>query len=77
MKHFVQEAKSASSLNYPNILTIHEIEQTDSVHFIATEFIAGHTCLNICKVRIDEVIRQTLRGRRRARAREFDYRGTA
>src|SRR6266851_3031871 len=34
MKRFVQEAKSASALNHPNIITIHEIEQTDSVQFI-------------------------------------------
>src|SRR5881296_275041 len=43
MKRFVQEAKSASALNHPNIITIHEIDQTDSVHFIATEFIDGET----------------------------------
>src|SRR5438270_10250100 len=43
MKRFVQEAKAASALNHPNILTIHEIDQTDSGHFIATEFIDGET----------------------------------
>ncbi|HLE63975.1 MAG TPA: serine/threonine-protein kinase [Pyrinomonadaceae bacterium] len=43
MQRFVQEAKSASALNHPNIITIHEIDQTDSVHFIATEFIDGDT----------------------------------
>ncbi len=43
MKRFVQEAKTASALNHPNILTIHEIEQIDSVNFIATEFIDGET----------------------------------
>jgi serine/threonine protein kinase len=30
-------------LNHPNIITIHEIDQTGSVHFIATEFIDGET----------------------------------
>jgi serine/threonine protein kinase/tetratricopeptide (TPR) repeat protein len=43
MKRFVQEAKAASALNHPNIITIHEIDQSDSVHFIATEFIDGDT----------------------------------
>src|SRR5712691_9353420 len=43
MRRFVQEAKTASALNHPNIITIHEIDQTDSVHFIATEFIDGET----------------------------------
>src|SRR5881296_2881033 len=43
MKRFVQEAKTASALNHPNIITIHEIDQSDSSHFIATEFIDGQT----------------------------------
>src|SRR2546425_10195087 len=43
MRRFVQEAKAASALNHPNIITIHEIDQTDSGHFIATEFIDGQT----------------------------------
>src|SRR6266404_5722184 len=43
MKRFVQEAKSASALNHPNIITIYEIEQIDSLHFIAIEFIEGET----------------------------------
>jgi predicted ATPase/serine/threonine protein kinase len=43
MRRFIQEAKTTSALNHPNILTVHEIGQTDSVHFIATEFIDGIT----------------------------------
>ncbi len=43
MRRFVQEAQAASALNHPNIITIHEIDQTDSGHFIATEFIDGQT----------------------------------
>jgi serine/threonine protein kinase/Tfp pilus assembly protein PilF len=43
MRRFVQEAKAASALNHPNILTIYEIDQADSIHFIATEFIDGET----------------------------------
>src|SRR2546423_6674542 len=43
MRRFVQEAKAASALNQPNIITIHEIDETDSINFIATEFIDGET----------------------------------
>jgi TolB-like protein/tRNA A-37 threonylcarbamoyl transferase component Bud32 len=43
MRRFVQEAKAASGLNHPNIITIYEIDQTDSTPFIVTEFIEGST----------------------------------
>ena len=43
MRRFTQEAKAAAALNHPNIATIHEIGEGDSVNFIALEFIDGVT----------------------------------
>jgi serine/threonine protein kinase/tetratricopeptide (TPR) repeat protein len=43
LQRFIQEAKAASALNHPHILTIHEIGTAGSLHFIATEFIDGDT----------------------------------
>ncbi len=43
VRRFIQEAKAVSALNHPNILTIYEIDEIDSEHFIATEFIDGET----------------------------------
>jgi len=41
LSRFEREAYAASSLNHPNILTIHEIGQQDGNHFMATEYIDG------------------------------------
>ncbi len=59
LQRFVQEAKSASALNHPNILTVYEIGQTDSTHFIATEYIEGETLrhhLSDARMTLSEVL---------------------
>ncbi len=43
LRRFILEAEAASSLNHPNILTIHEIGHVQDVHYIATEFVDGET----------------------------------
>jgi len=43
LRRFEQEAKAASALNHPNILTIFEFGSVDETHFLAAEYVNGVT----------------------------------
>jgi serine/threonine protein kinase/Tfp pilus assembly protein PilF len=53
-----REARAASALNHPNIITIHDVGEIDSINFMTTEFVEGetlrerisHTPMNISEV---------------------------
>jgi serine/threonine protein kinase/TolB-like protein len=43
VSRFEKEARAASALNHPNIVTIHEVGHFNNARFIVTEFVEGHT----------------------------------
>ncbi|HEX6126605.1 MAG TPA: bifunctional serine/threonine-protein kinase/formylglycine-generating enzyme family protein [Pyrinomonadaceae bacterium] len=49
IRRFIQEAKAASALNHPNILTIFEIGEIEGSHYIVSEYIEGRTLRDLMK----------------------------
>jgi len=47
LRRFEQEARAASSLNHPNIVTIHDIDEHEGIRYIAMEYVEGKTLREI------------------------------
>jgi eukaryotic-like serine/threonine-protein kinase len=62
-RRFVQEAKAASALNHPNIVTIHDIAEDNGIDFIAMEYVLGKTLderISRKGIRLNEVLKYSV-----------------
>jgi serine/threonine-protein kinase len=59
LARFEREARLLASLNHPNIAAIHELEESDGVHFLALEYVPGETLAERIKrgpIPVDEAL---------------------
>jgi serine/threonine protein kinase/TolB-like protein len=59
LRRFVAEAKAASALNHPNILTIYEFGEVEDARFIVSEYIEGKTLREMIRessLRLPEIL---------------------
>ena len=59
LQRFVSEAKAASALNHPNILTIYEFGEAEDARFIVSEYIEGKTLREVIsesRLRLPEIL---------------------
>lgn len=68
-QRFYREAKSAGRLNHPNIVTIHDVGNTDNIAYMAMEFLEGEELRDILDAgaplsleRIAEIVSQVADG---------------
>jgi hypothetical protein len=71
-RRFIQEARAASSLNHPNIITIYDVGSEGGIDFVVMEHVAGrvwcwsvrHQCVHVRDVEWECKLSSKRSGRR-------------